>query len=73
MVVGVNSQRLWRRFCEALGDPTLVGEAGFETTGWRMKNRDALQARLEAILARDTSASWVLRLEAVEGRAGRAA
>ena len=64
MVVGVNSQRLWRRFCEALGDPALADEAGFETTGGRMKNRDALQARIEAVLAADTSANWVLKLEA---------
>ncbi len=64
MVVGVNSQRLWKRFCEALGDPALAEEAGFDTPGGRMQNRDALQARIEAILAGDTSAGWVLKLEA---------
>ena len=71
MVVGVNSQRLWKRFCEALGDPTLLDDPAFNSTALRMKNRDALQARLEAILAGDTSASWVLRLEAVGVPAGR--
>ena len=64
MVVGVNNQRLWKRFCEALDDPTLAEEAGFDSPGARMKNRDALQTRLEAILVRDTSANWVLKLEA---------
>jgi formyl-CoA transferase len=64
MVVGVNSQRLWRRFCDAIGDPGLAEEPGFDTTGGRMKNRDALQARIEAILTADTSANWVLKLEA---------
>jgi crotonobetainyl-CoA:carnitine CoA-transferase CaiB-like acyl-CoA transferase len=64
MVVGVNSQRLWRRFCEALGDTALADEPGFETTGGRMKRRDALQARIEAILTTDTSANWVKKLEA---------
>jgi formyl-CoA transferase len=64
MVVGVNSQRLWRRFCEALEEPGLAEEAGFDSAAGRMKNRDALQARLEAILSRDTSANWVLKLEA---------
>jgi crotonobetainyl-CoA:carnitine CoA-transferase CaiB-like acyl-CoA transferase len=64
MVVGVNSQRLWKRLCEALGEPGLFDEAGFESPGARMKNRDALQARLEGILAADTSANWVLKLEA---------
>ncbi|HEY0438340.1 MAG TPA: CoA transferase [Phenylobacterium sp.] len=71
VVVGVNSQRLWRRLCEALGDPTLADDPAFNSTGLRMKNRDALQVRLEAILAGDTSASWVLRLEAVGVPAGR--
>jgi formyl-CoA transferase len=70
MVVGVNSQRLWKRFCEALGEPDLVGEASFNSPAGRMQNRDALQARLEAILVRDTSANWVLRLEAVGVPAG---
>ncbi|MGZ6039554.1 MAG: CaiB/BaiF CoA transferase family protein [Phenylobacterium sp.] len=70
MVVGVNSQRLWKRFCEALGEPGLAGEAGFDSPAARMQNRDALQARLEAILARDTSTNWVLKLEAVGVPAG---
>ncbi|HLZ76724.1 CoA transferase [Phenylobacterium sp.] len=70
MVVGVNSQRLWKRFCEALGEPDLAGEAGFDSPAARMQNRDALQARLEGILGRDTSANWVLKLEAVGVPAG---
>ena len=64
IVVGVNSQRLWRRLCDALGEPDLFAEAGFDTPAGRMKNRDALQARLEGVLARDTSAAWLARLEA---------
>jgi formyl-CoA transferase len=70
VVVGVNSQRLWKRFCEALGDPTLEAQPEFATPGARMKNRDALQARLEAILAADSSAGWTRRLEAVGVPAG---
>jgi crotonobetainyl-CoA:carnitine CoA-transferase CaiB-like acyl-CoA transferase len=64
MVVGVNSQRLWKRFCEALGDPGLAIEAGFNTTAGRVKNRDALQARIEAILTTDATANWMAKLEA---------
>ena len=70
MVVGVNSQRLWMRFCEALGEPGLAEDASFDSPAIRMKNRDALQARLETILARDTAANWVLKLEAVGVPAG---
>ncbi len=70
MVVGVNSQRLWKRFCEALDEPGLVDEEGFNSTAGRMQNRDALQARLEAILVRDTLANWVKKLETVGVPAG---
>ncbi|THD78821.1 MAG: CoA transferase [Phenylobacterium sp.] len=64
MVVGVNNQRLWVRFCEALGEPALASEAGFERPNLRVRNRDALQARLEAILGGDTTAGWTAKLEA---------
>jgi crotonobetainyl-CoA:carnitine CoA-transferase CaiB-like acyl-CoA transferase len=64
MVVGVNNQRLWVRFCEAIGASELATEAGFERPNLRVRNRDALQARLEAILAADTTANWVTKLEA---------
>jgi crotonobetainyl-CoA:carnitine CoA-transferase CaiB-like acyl-CoA transferase len=64
MVVGVNSQRLWRRFCEALGEPGLAEEARFKGAADRVANRDALQARIEGVLARDTTAAWLAKLEA---------
>jgi crotonobetainyl-CoA:carnitine CoA-transferase CaiB-like acyl-CoA transferase len=64
IVVGVNSQRLWRRFCEALGEPSLAEEEGFNSTAGRVANRDALQARLEGVLMRDTTVSWLAKLEA---------
>ena len=64
IVVGVNSQRLWVRFCEAVGEPSLADEEGFDRPNRRVKNRDALQARLEAILARDSTEAWLGRLAA---------
>jgi crotonobetainyl-CoA:carnitine CoA-transferase CaiB-like acyl-CoA transferase len=70
MVVGVNSQRLWKRFCEAVGEPGLADEAGFSRPNLRVENRDALQARIEGILARDTTANWMAKLEAVGVPAG---
>ena len=70
VVVGVNSNKLWKRFCEALGEPGLADEPSFNSIPGRMKNRDALQARLEAILARDSSANWVAKLETVGVPAG---
>ena len=70
IVVGVNSQRLWKRFCDALDEPGLATEAGFDTPAGRMKNRDALQARLEGVLSRDTTAGWLPKLEAAGVPAG---
>jgi crotonobetainyl-CoA:carnitine CoA-transferase CaiB-like acyl-CoA transferase len=70
MVVGVNSQRLWKRFCEAVGEPGLVDEPPFNRPQLRVENRDALQARIETILARDTTANWMAKLEAVGVPAG---
>jgi formyl-CoA transferase len=62
IVVGVNNQRLWLRFCEALGEPGLAMEEGFDRPNRRVRNRDALQARIETILARDTTQNWLARL-----------
>lgn len=70
IVVGVNSQRLWRRFCEALGEADLVSEEPFHSPAGRLKNRNALQTRLEAVLARDTTAGWLPKFEAVGVPAG---
>ena len=64
MVVGVNNQRLWGRFCTALGEPDLAQDEAFNRPNRRVKNRDALQARIEAILVRDTTANWMAKLEA---------
>jgi formyl-CoA transferase len=63
MVVGVNNQRLWLRFCEALGEPGLAAEEGFDRANRRIRNRDTLQARIEAILGRDTTANWMAKFE----------
>jgi formyl-CoA transferase len=64
IVVGVNNERLWSRFCEVLADPDMAGDPRFATVRERMANRDALAERLEAILAADTTEGWVARLQA---------
>jgi crotonobetainyl-CoA:carnitine CoA-transferase CaiB-like acyl-CoA transferase len=63
MVVGVNNQRLWLRFCEAIGHPELATEDGFDKPNRRVRNRDALQARLEAILGKETTEAWMAKLQ----------
>lgn len=62
IVVGVNHGKLWRRFCEAIGEPALAVEPPFDSNLGRVANRDALQKRIEDILARDTSEHWLEKL-----------
>jgi formyl-CoA transferase len=62
MVVGVNSQRLWEKFCRALGDMEMFDDPLYSKKYTRLENRESLRARIEAILARDTTASWMTRL-----------
>ncbi len=64
IVVGVNNERLWARFCQALGDPSLKDDPQFADNRNRVHNRDALAERLEAILAGATTEEWVARFEA---------
>lgn len=62
MVVGVNSNRLWERFCAALDDPTLATDPRFKLPHTRVENRDALQDAIEAVLTKATTKEWVERI-----------
>jgi len=62
IVVGVNHGKMWAKFCEAIGEPALAREPPFENGFGRLANRDALQKRLEGILATDTSSHWIDKL-----------
>jgi len=64
IVVGVNNQRLWKRFCDAIGQPGLESDPDYAENLPRLKNRDALQARIEAVLMTENVATWVERLTA---------
>jgi formyl-CoA transferase len=62
IVVGVNNQRLWERFCEAIDAADLQSHPDFADGRLRVINRDALQTRLEAILATAGTQAWIERL-----------
>jgi crotonobetainyl-CoA:carnitine CoA-transferase CaiB-like acyl-CoA transferase len=64
IVVGVNNQRLWERFCEAVAAPDLAADPLFADNRLRVLNRDALATRLETILAAAETETWVQRLKA---------
>lgn len=62
IVVGVNSARLWERFCVGIGDDDLSVDPRFDSAAKRLKNRDELQDRLEQILTGASTQIWVDRL-----------
>ncbi|HTX49301.1 MAG TPA: CoA transferase [Caulobacteraceae bacterium] len=62
VAVGVTSQRLWARFCAALEVADLESDPLFATPADRLAHRDALEDRLESILARRGTAEWLQRL-----------
>jgi formyl-CoA transferase len=66
LVVGVASEGIWRRFCQALGNPELIDDPRFEKNANRVANRVALIAILAKIfLIRDTD-GWLGLLNQAE-------
>jgi formyl-CoA transferase len=62
MAVGVTNQRLWAKFCKALGTEGLETAPEFATPADRIANRDLLQMRLEALLETQSTAHWTEQL-----------
>ncbi len=62
--LAVGSEVMWRRFCEAIGHPTLAVDPRFATNQARIDNRPALNAVIEEIFAGAPAAEWVERLNA---------
>jgi CoA:oxalate CoA-transferase len=63
MVVGID-QKFWPRLARALEVPQLIDDSRFERGYPRFKNREDLQALLEAAFARKDAEYWLGRLEA---------
>ena len=62
--VAVWRERLWRPFCEAIGDPTLADDPRFATREARLARRAELTTRLESVFRQATVREWMERLEA---------
>ena len=58
ITVGVNNQRLWERFCGAIGREELSTDLRFATNSDRMANTAELVAELEATMQRATTEEW---------------
>ena len=64
IVVACPKQRLWERFCEAIGRADLAAEPDYASFADRDRNRDALLAELDAALVTRTTADWLPTLAA---------
>jgi formyl-CoA transferase len=62
--LAVGNDDMWRRFCKAIEQPGLADDARFGGMLARVKNRQALDAVLEAAFAGRPAAEWVESLNA---------
>ena len=62
--VATAGQAIWERLCRALGAPELIAHPDYRSARGRSEHRDALNAEIAAILAREDTATWVERLNA---------
>jgi formyl-CoA transferase len=60
--LAATGQRIWTRFCAALGAPELATHPDYVTGTLRGKNRAALCRELEARLATEDTETWLERL-----------
>lgn len=63
--VAAGNDGLFVKFCEAIGEPQLARDPRFAASRGRVESRPALNAVLEPIIARATTAEWIARLEKV--------
>jgi formyl-CoA transferase len=62
--VAASGDGMWQRLCKAIGREDLLARAEFKDGAGRSKNRAALNAELNAALARRKSAEWIEALNA---------
>jgi crotonobetainyl-CoA:carnitine CoA-transferase CaiB-like acyl-CoA transferase len=59
LYIGVGTDAMFARLCEALGAPGLASDPRFVTNGARVEHRDELNAELAPLLAARDAAHWV--------------
>ena len=53
------SGRLWRRFCETIGQPELLADERYQTPALRSRHRAELNQTIESVMIRETTQHWV--------------
>ena len=64
ILLGAPNDAAWQRFCEAIGEPTIVTDPRFVSIEQRVKNRDILIPMIEKRFLGDGTKNWVARLDA---------
>jgi crotonobetainyl-CoA:carnitine CoA-transferase CaiB-like acyl-CoA transferase len=57
--IASTGQVMWERTCNAIGAPELIDHPDYKTGALRSKNRDAINAAIEAKTVGKTSAEWI--------------
>ncbi|RME83822.1 MAG: CoA transferase [Caldilineae bacterium] len=66
-IIAVGTERLWARFCEALGiQDTLGSDPRFRTNADRLQHRGELRQALQEIFATQPAEYWLEKLRAVK-------
>jgi crotonobetainyl-CoA:carnitine CoA-transferase CaiB-like acyl-CoA transferase len=63
-ILAAGNDRLFRRTCEVLGDPSWGGDERFATNEGRVRHRDELVPLLQEAFGRRPAAAWLAELEA---------
>ena len=67
VTLGASNAKLWNNFCTMVcGKPEWLTDPHYETLALRMKNIDALEVEIEAVLTTKPTAHWVELLDAAE-------
>ncbi len=67
VTVGANNDKLWKNFCTLVcGKPEWLSDPRFAATSARLKNIDALEREIEAVLTTQSTGHWVEKLDAAE-------
>jgi CoA:oxalate CoA-transferase len=70
IVVCVDTEAQWRRFCESIGRDDLVANPHFAEGSARVKHHRALERELQVALSKRTRAEWLAAFSAVGVPAG---
>jgi crotonobetainyl-CoA:carnitine CoA-transferase CaiB-like acyl-CoA transferase len=68
--IAADSEVMWRRLCRALGDADMAERPEFANAAQRLRNRDAVNAAIEAATRDKTTAEWLEILNAAEVPSG---